>query len=262
MPAMSPKPAERPRYRSRSRHLARERRRRRLALLAALTLVAAVVVLLSAFGGSAAPTRPTAPASASRLIPVGPPSLEAIAKVGTLHLQLPVSQARITAIGYQGGSEGALALDPIGTQANQGLLRRVARALIGSSSSGPRWYQLPGGVGPGSSALDVGAPSGTDVFSPVDGSVVGIDPVVLDGSRLGSVIDIQPTGAASLVVEVSHVRADPALAVGSPVSAGGTRLGSIVDFSHAERQALARYTNDSGNHVVVEVHPSASLAVG
>ena len=100
------------------------------------------------------------------------------------------------------------------------------------------------------------------VYSPVDGSVIAITPVVLNGARLGSRIDVQPTGAASLVVSISHVRADPALAVGSPVTAGASRLGSIVDFSRTERQALARYTNDSGNHVVVEVHPSASLAVG
>lgn len=263
VPRMSPQPARGRRYQARSRHLERERRLRRLAVLAALVVVAAVVVLFSAFGGSAAPTQQTAPASASRLIPVGPPTLEAIAKLGALHLQLPVSQARVTAIGFQGGTEGSLALDPIGTQANQGLLRRLARKLVGDSSTGPRWYQLPGGgLGPGTSALDVGAPSGTDVFSPVDGSVVAVEPLVLDGARLGSTIEIQPTGSASLVVDVSHVRVDPALFVGSPVTAGGTRLGSIVDFSHAERQALSQYTNDAGNHVVIEVHPSASLAVG
>ena len=261
VPSMSPQPA-RGRRQLRSRHLERERRLRRLAVLSAVILVTAVVVLLSAFGGSAAPARLTAPASASRLIPAGPPAVEAVAKMGTLRLQLPVSQARVTAIGFQGGSEGAMALDPIGTQANQGILRRLARSLVGASSSGPRWYQLPGGIGPGTSALDVGAPSGTDVFSPVDGSVVSIEPVVLDGSRLGSTIEIQPTGSASLVVDVSHVRTDPALLVGSPVTAGGTRLGSIIDFSRAERQALARYTNDAGNHVVVEVHPAASLSVG
>ncbi len=261
VPPMSPQPA-RGRRQLRSRHLERERRLRRLAVLSAVILVTAVVVLLSAFGGSAAPARLTAPASASRLIPAGPPAVEAVAKMGTLRLQLPVSQARVTAIGFQGGSEGAMALDPIGTQANQGILRRLARSLVGASSSGPRWYQLPGGIGPGTSALDVGAPSGTDVFSPVDGSVVSIEPVVLDGSRLGSTIEIQPTGSASLVVDVSHVRTDPALFVGSSVTAGGTRLGSIVDFSLAERQALARYTNDAGNHVVVEVHPAASLSVG
>ncbi len=262
VPSMSPQPARGRGRQARSRHLERERRLRRLAVLTVLIAVVAVVVLLTAFGGSAAAPRVTAPASASRLIPVGPPSLETVAKVGLLHLQLPVSQSRVTAIGFQGGTGGALALDPVGTQANQGLLRRLVRKLAGDSSGGPRWYQLPGGLGPATSALDVGAPSGTDIFSPVDGSVVAVEPVVIDGSRLGSTIEIQPTGQASLVVDVSHVRVDPALLVGSPVTAGGTRLGSLVDFSHAERQALARYTNDAGNHVVVEVHPSASLSVG
>jgi hypothetical protein len=235
---------------------------RRLFVLVTVVIVAIVVVLLSAFGGSAAPAPETSPASASRLVPAGPPTLQVVAKVGALHLQLPVSQSRVTAIGYQGGSEGSLALDPIGTQANQGLLQRLARKLVGASSGSPRWYQLPGGLGPGTSALDVGAPSGTDVYSPVDGAVLAIVPVVLNGARLGSRIDIQPTAAASLVVSVSHVRADPAVAVGAAVTAGASRLGSIVDYSHAERQALARYTNDAGNHVVVEVHPSAALSVG
>jgi len=259
---MSPQPARRRGPSSRHRHLERERRLRRLAVLVTVAVVAVVVVLLTAFGGAAAPAPQTAVASASRLVPAGPPTLQVVAKVGLLHLQLPVSQSRVTAIGYQGGSEGSIALDPIGTQANQGLLQRLARKVIGASSGSPRWYQLPGGFGPSTSALDVGAPSGTDVYSPVDGSVIAITPVVLNGARLGSRIDVQPTGAASLVVSISHVRADPALAVGSPVTAGASRLGSIVDFSRIERQALARYTNDSGNHVVVEVHPSASLAVG
>jgi len=58
---------------------------------------------------------------------------------------------------------------------------------------------------------------------------------------------------------VSHLRVDPALAVGSAVTAGSSKLGDVVDFTHAEKQALARYTNDAGNHVAIEVHPSATL---
>ncbi len=244
---------------TRRRHLERERRLRRLAVLVAIALVALVTLLLSAFGGSGRPVAAPAPASASRLLPAGPPRPEIVARVGTLHLQLPISQSRVTAIGYQGGSEGAMALAPVGTQANQGLLRRLVRSVIGGSSGGPRWYQLPGGVGPGSSAIDIGATSGTDVYSPVDGTIVAIDDVSLNDRDYGSRIDIQPTVAPSLVVSVSHVRVDPSLVVGSSLTAAGSKLGSVVDFSHAERQALARYTNDSGNHVVVEVHPSATL---
>ena len=262
VPSMSPPAPNRRARRTRSRHLDVERRRRRLAALVALLLVGLVTLLLSAFGGSGSPQVAAAPASASRLLPAGPPLPEIVARLGTLQLQLPVSQSRVTAIGFQGGSEGALALSPLGTQANEGLLKRVVHSIVGGSSGRPRWYQLPGGLGPGSSSIDVGAPAGTDVYAPVDGTIVAIDDVVLDDHVYGSRIDIQPTGAPSLVVSVSHVRVDPSLVVGSSVTAAGSKLGSVVDFTHAERQALARYTNDSGNHVVIEVHPSATLSLG
>jgi murein DD-endopeptidase MepM/ murein hydrolase activator NlpD len=238
----------------------KERNRRRFAVVAAFSLVAVVTGLLAAFGGSGgAPNAGPAPASASRLLPGGPPKPEIIANIGSLHLQLPVDQTRVTALGYQGGSEGSLALSPVGTQANQGLLRRLARTVFGSATGGPRWFQLPGGEGPATSAIDVGAAPGTDVYSPVDGTVVAIDDVVLNGSTLGSQVDIQPTVAPSLVVAISHIKVDTGLTVGSAVTSGGSRLGDVLDFSHAEQQALAHYTNDAGNHVTVEVHPAATL---
>jgi len=135
------------------------------------------------------------------------------------------------------------------------------RAVFGSSNGHPHWYQLPGGEGPSTSSLDVGAPAGTDVYSPVDGTVLAIAAVVINGQRVGSRIDIQPAAAPSLVVSVSHVHVDPALVVGSPLTAAATKLGAIVDFAQAEHQALARYTNDAGNHVEIEVHPSATLGL-
>jgi hypothetical protein len=256
-----PVPHRRPVRAARRRHLERERRLRRLAVLIAVAVVALVMLLLSAFGGPGQAVQAPAPASAARLLPAGPPTPDIVARIGALHLQLPVSQSRLTAIGYQGGTEGALALSPLGSQANAGALRRLVRAIFGSSSSGPHWYQLPGGEAPPTSALDVGAPAGTDVYSPVDGTVLAISDVVIGGQELGARIDIQPVGAPSLVVSVSHVTVDPALVVGSPLTAAATKLGSVVDFSHAEREALAHYTNDSGNHVAIEVHPSATLGL-
>jgi murein DD-endopeptidase MepM/ murein hydrolase activator NlpD len=243
------------------RHVERERRLRRLAVLIFVVAVGLVTLLLSAFGGSGTPVQQATAASAPRLLPAGPPQPEIVARLGALHLQLPVSQSRVTAIGYQGGSVGALALAPLGTQVNQGLLKRLVHTIFGGSTGSPRWYQVAGGEGPGSSAIDVGAAPGTDVYAPVDGIVVSIDDVVLNGRVYGSGIDIQPSSAPSLVVTISHVRVDPSLAVGSPVTSAGSRLGSVVDFARAEHQALSRYTNDSGNHVVVEVHPSATLTL-
>jgi hypothetical protein len=253
VPRMSPPVTNRRTRASHRRHLERERRLRRLAVLIVVVAIALVTLLLSAFGGSGTPVQQAAPASATRLLPAGPPQPEIVARLSALHLQLPISQSRVTAIGYQGGTEGAIALAPLGTQVNQGLLKRVVHKIFGGSSGRPRWYQLPGGEGPGSSAIDV--------YSPVDGMIVSIEDVVLNGRTYGSRIDVQPSGAPSLVVTLSHVRVDPSLAVGSPVTSGGSKLGSVVDFSRGEHQALSRYTNDSGNHVVVEVHPAATLSL-
>ena len=48
---------------------------------------------------------------------------------------------------------------------------------------------------------------------------------------------------------------------GASVLSGSTKIGVVVDFSGVERQALAQYTNDAGNHVSLEVHPAATLAL-
>jgi hypothetical protein len=238
-----------------------DNRRRRLAVLAAITVVAVGTLLVTAFGGGDHPTATLAPASAIRLLPVGPPDGKVIARLGVLSIKVPVNEARVTAIGYYGASDGALGLSPLGTQANEGLLKRVLHSVIGGGSGSPRWYLLPGGTGPSTSALDVGATPGTDVYSPVDGTIVGIEKVVLNGEVYGERVDIQPRTAPSLVVSVSHLAVDPSLAVGAMVTADGSKLGVVLDLSKAETQALARYTNDAGNHVLIEVHPAATLDV-
>ena len=72
---------------------------------------------------------------------------------------------------------------------------------------------------------------------------------------------MQPSGNPSIVVSLTHLRPDPSLTVGSPVAATTSKLGTILDFAGVERQALARVTQDSGNHVAMEVHPAATLSI-
>ena len=60
-------------------------------------------------------------------------------------------------------------------------------------------------------------------------------------------------------MSVSRLRPDPSLKVGATVTAAGSKLGQVLDLSKVEKQALARYTNDEGNHVLLEVHPAATL---
>ncbi len=238
------------------------RRQRRIAGLIAASIAALITLLLTAFGsGSPAPAPTAAPAPANRLLPAGPPQPQVVALRGSLRVQLPIDQSRVTAIGYHAAGEGALALEPIGRQANEGLFSRVVRRLFGGAEGGLTYYKLGGESGADTSSLDVGAPPETDVYSPVDGTIVGITPYVVSEKTLGARIDVQPAAAPSLVVTLTHLRPDPALSVGSSVAAARSKIGSVLDFSRVERQALARYTQDAGNHVSVEVHPAATLAL-
>jgi hypothetical protein len=233
-----------------------------LVSLILLAAVALITLLLTAFGsGESPPVRTTAPAPATRLLPAAPPRPQVVALQSSLRLQLPVPESRLTAIGYHATGDGALALDPVGRQANQGLFKRVARSLFGGNGTGLRYYALGGAEGPATASLDVGAAPGTDVYSPVDGTIVGITPYILDGKRYGARIDVQPSAVPSLVVSLTHLRPDPSLTVGSSVAATTSKLGTIVDFTAVERQALARYTQDAGNHVAIEVHQAATLSL-
>jgi hypothetical protein len=255
----SPRAPGQARRQSQARAAAR-RRTRRIAGLIAISIALLVTFLLTAFGSGSSPATQTRPAPANRFLPAGQPRPQVVALRGSLRIQLPIAQSRITAIGYHAVGGGALALQPVGRQANEGLFARIARKLFGGGERGLAYYELGGEDGPATAALDVGASPGTDVYSPVDGTVVGITPLTLRGRTFGARIDIQPTSAPALVVRLTHLRPDPALTVGSTVGASISKVGSIIDFSEVEKQALARYTQDAGNHVSIELHPAATLA--
>ncbi|HEY2309648.1 MAG TPA: hypothetical protein VGH46_00865 [Gaiellaceae bacterium] len=255
-------PSSRPKGRRRvDRHRARAARRaRRVALLVLLSAVFLVALGLTAFGG-ARTNRVSAiiPGPSQATTSQTRPATEIVAQRGALSLQLPISQSRLTAIGYHTAGDGALSLDPVGHQANEGVVQRIVHGIFGGGDASPKWYQLAGG---GTSALDVGAPIGSDVYSPVDGNVVAIRPFIVEGKKYGSEIDIQPQNAPSLVVAVTQLVADPALTVGTSVVSGATKLGRVADLAAIERQALARYTNDAGNHVTLEVRAAPVQATG
>ena len=45
------------------------------------------------------------------------------------------------------------------------------------------------------------------------------------------------------------------------VVSGTSKVGTVVDLARVEHQALARYTNDAGNHVSVELRSAAALVL-
>jgi len=252
-------PSSRPTRRRRveRREVRAARRARRFALLTVLAIVLVIALLLTAFGGGAQRFQKLSVARVA-VSSQTQPYPQIVAVRGPVRLQMPIAQDASTAIGYHAADDGALTLAPLGRQGNEGVVQRVFHAIFGGGGGHPVWYQLGGGS---LSALDVGAPAGTDVYAPVDGTVVGVAPYVVAGRRFGSRIDIQPQSAPSLVVSLTQLRADPAIAVGTNVVSGRTKIGAVVNLAPVERQALARFTNDSGNHVSVELRPAAALVL-
>ena len=187
-----------------------------------------------------------------------PPEPQVLATVGNLRLQSPVAQGGVTAVGFHGSEEGALTLNPVGPQANEGLVARLWRRITGSSREGLAWYQLESGE---LRTLDVGAVAGTDVYSPVDGTVVAVRDRIVAGRVVGAEIELRPTMAPSLVVQIQNVRPDRALTVGANVAVGSSKLGRVVDISRFEQQSLGRFAADGGNNVAINVYPSATLGV-
>jgi hypothetical protein len=248
-----------PRSRRAARHRARrqraQHRARRLVVIGIVAALALVTLILTAFGSGSPDRAATTTAVAPPVATGVPPEPEILATVGNLQIRLPIAAEAVTAIGFHAAAGGAMELNPIGRQANEGLLARLWRRIAGSAQDGPVWYQLEGG--PGTEVLDVGATPGTDVYSPVDGTVVSISDFVIDGEAFGSRIDVRPSAAPSLIVTLSHLEPDPSIAVGSPVLASSSKLGTVVDVAVVERQALAEHAGARGNNVAIEVHPAA-----
>ncbi|MCY4087394.1 MAG: hypothetical protein OXG37_11090 [Actinomycetia bacterium] len=231
--------------------------------VAAIGLIAAVAVLvIDRWVGAAESVAPAVPEPSARLLPGGPPEPQVIALLDDLRLFLPIAPEHITAIGFRGSGETALGLDPVGKRTNAGLFERVRNKVFGGDTDkGLRYYLIDGGVGRQTSGLDIGASVGTNVYAPVDGTVLAINDVIVSGERFGDRIDLSPTAGPGLVVILTNLDADPDLAVGAPVAASETRLGHVIDLSAVEQASLARFTQDRGQHVHLEVQPAADLAL-
>ena len=180
----------------------------------------------------------------------------------TLRLFLPVAPNRVSAIGYRGSGANALPLEPFGTLANPGILIRLKNKLFGGGSDqAVRYYLIGGGTGPQTGGVDIGAPVGTNVYAPVDGTILAINPVVISGQRFGHRVDIEPATDHGLVVTVTNINVSSPLEVGHRVTASRSLLGKTVDISSVQTAALAQFTQDKGDHVHIEVVPAANVAL-
>ncbi len=253
-----PTPRSRQAERLRARRRRAQQRARWLVVLSFVGVLGFVTLLLTAFGSGTPRAAGTLSTTAGASVAGDTqPEPQVLASVGNLRLQQPVAQESVTGIGFRGSGDGALGLDPAGRQANEGLLLRLWHRIAGTPDGGLVWFQLSGSSGPATTVLNVGAPPGTDVYSPVEGTIAAISDFVIDGRTLGARIDIRPQQAPAVFVSLIHLRPDPALTVGSSVRAATSRIGTVVDVATVERQALAAHARDNGNNVAIAVYAAA-----
>jgi len=223
-----------------------------LATMFALAMIAMAAVVVSS-RASSTPLLDDHAMSASRaLATTRLPEQIQLARAGELNLMLPVFQEEVTAIGYHPvDGEGVVIMSPSGRQINGSILSNLN---VFSDSDGPGYFLMSEGGLQGSAtcSMDVGAPAGTMVFAPVDGTIAGIRSYNLKGQCPDTEIKIQPQNQTRLLVVMTHM-INLEASLGQPVRAGETRLGAVRKMDGCVEQQLSQYTYDSGNHLHLQV---------
>lgn len=180
------------------------------------------------------------------------PAAIPISAAGEVQLMLPIYEEQVTAIGYHPVDDrNVVNMRPNGHQVNDSIFSSLGRV---TSAEGPGYFVMGEGntLGSSTGSLDVGAPAGTVVFSPVDGTIAGIRAYQLKGRCPDTEIKIQPLNQSNMIVVLTHM-GDIRATLGQPVKAGESRLGAVRQLDGCLEQTLGRYTYDSGNHVHMQV---------
>jgi hypothetical protein len=185
-----------------------------------------------------------------------------IAMAGGLLLKSPISYQDVTGIMYHqastsnihGEAANARVLVPVGGCMENDNPGALAPDLALSRYGDPYyWIEATRGRGTYSTtAADVGAKAGSDVFAPADGVVQAVGSYALYGSYPDQYLAISPDGHPELQVIVLHCEFQ--VAAGSRVKAGETVVGHVRDLTRYFENALGDYTKEAGNHAHLQVN--------
>lgn len=240
---------ERRHPRDRRRKQIRRRRLGALVIVATLSLVAVWVAYALPF---APPARvPVAAAQPTFAEKDQVDRRVVVATAGDVELFLPVAVESTTAIGFHAvDNPESVAFEPVGERVGGGgLTQRLADVFAGGGEL--PYYLMEGDGDEGSSptaGLDIGAVPGAEVFSPVDGKVVGVRRTTIQGGQEDVELQIQVADDPSLLLVVSHI-AHPGVKVGQTLTQGESLLGRVRAYPAAIEQQLSQYTSDAGDHV-------------
>ena len=238
----------------------------RFAGLLAVSIVLVVTLLLTAFGVAPSRTETVAVASARPQVahraaagadrrddrPAAPAAARSPRRASRRSATTAPARARC-------------ALDPLGERGNKGWLAPAARPDLrrraATRSSGT---SSPAAAGRRPSSLDVGAAPGTDVFSPVDGTIVGI------ARRRDR--PAQARRPHRHPARRARRRSIVSISAAARRSGAHRRLGRRGRERREARDACSisprssgrrsrGYTQDAGNHVSLVVRPAATFSL-
>lgn len=222
-----------------------------------------------------ATAKPLGDAGTSTLITRSP----VFATCGALRLRLPVPAEAVTTVAFhQASFTHAVAMTSLvpvisvgaaHTAADQLRAARSATATPEPAASGPSTPTVRPGTdiwngsvirlwrsarsGEPNTAADVGAPYGTPVVSPVDGTVVYVRPYKLYGKYDDYEVHISPKEAPGVDVVLIHIT-DVCVTPGDTVEAGITQVACVRHLSALMTMQLAQYTADGGDHTHLQVN--------
>ena len=182
----------------------------------------------------------------------------AFARVESKSLVLPVSMSKATIVAYHSlDDELAVVLTPLGQRIDGSLTTQGSAVAASSQEEGVPYYVLDskGRSGSGTTAVDIGAPAGTLVVSPVSGTIRSVKQYKLFGKYDDVQIDISPQGLSEVIVTLLLV-AEPRINIGESVQAGKTVLGVVRSPVPELAERLSPLTGDEGAHVHLQVTES------
>lgn len=153
-------------------------------------------------------------------------------------MKTPLKDAKLSSASNHRGTNRKIAAQPTGPDAV--LIGKVLRM----------WRPRPGRP---DTAVDVGAKPGTNVFAPVDGTVVKVKRYKLYGKWDDYEIHIRPDGYENLDVVLIHVK-NVTCAPGDRVTSGETRIAAVRKLSDKFYDQLASYTKGGGDHVHLQIN--------
>src|SRR5660397_270186 len=192
--------------------------------IVAFVFAAAVYTTMTLAGGSTAQMTeqkllveeepgPTSPVDASGM--EHPVFTRIITSSAERNITLPVAAENSTIIAYHGtGDTTALPFTPIGSRMNGGLVSRTLKGVF-SGRAPIRYYLLQDDSGGDTetTSVDVGAPPGTPVSSPVSGEIIGVKTYLLHGKYEDVQVDIRPEGLSGETLSLLFIT-EPTVEIG------------------------------------------------